>query len=117
MPRDNYTAACDKLMAPVIATLTKHMPKTPPTNMTHEELERWHYANGDTALAALHAAAADGEAAVEAAADAESDEIARLQDELDKTHGDLDDANAEIDHLTDKVSELEDELAEMKNLA
>ncbi len=70
--------------------------KTPPTNMTHEELERWHYANGDTALAAVHAAAADGEAAVEAATDAESDEI---------------------DHLKDKVFDLEEELAEMKNLA
>jgi len=90
--------------------------KTPPTNMTHDELERWHYADGDTALAALHAVAADGEAAIEAADEAESAEIQRLEDELDATGSELDDANTEINRLTDKVQEPEDELAELKNL-
>jgi polyhydroxyalkanoate synthesis regulator phasin len=91
--------------------------KTPPTNMTHEELERWHYADGDTALATMHAVAADGEAAIDEAEQCESSEIQRLKDELDTAGSELDDANEEIDRLTDRVAELEDELAELKNLA
>ncbi len=46
--------------------------------MTHEELERWHYANGDTALAAAHAAAADGAAETERL----TDEVFDLRAEL-----------------------------------
>lgn len=84
--------------------------KTPPTNMAHEELERWHYADGDTALATMHAVAADGE-------ECELAEIQRLKDELDTAGSELDDANEEIDRLTVRLAELEDELAELKNLA
>ena len=43
--------------------------KTPPTNLSHEELERWHYANGDTVLAAVHGDAAEFSAEAECLGD------------------------------------------------
>lgn len=47
--------------------------QTPPANMTHEELERWHYANGDTVLAQCHSLAAEGEAAQDEAEEREAE--------------------------------------------
>lgn len=86
-----------------------------PTNMTHDELERWHYANGNVQAAALHAITADGEAAMDEAEEAESEKVARLQDDLDTTCGELDDARAEIAELEQKVEELEDRIEELEN--
>lgn len=86
-----------------------------PTNLTHDELERWHYANGNVQAAALHAIAADGEEAIDAAEEAESKEITRLQDDLDTTCGELDDAYAEIAELEEKVGELQERIEELEN--
>jgi hypothetical protein len=68
--------------------------KTPPTNLSPEELERWHYANGDTALAAAHAhaRAVDGDANLRA-------DLDYFQAENDRLAGQVDDLAAEIEEL------------------
>lgn len=61
--------------------------KTPPTNLSPEELERWHYANGDTALAAAYASAVDGDADLRADLDyfqAENYRLAAKVEELER---------------------------------
>lgn len=88
-----------------------------PANMTHDELERWHYANGNVQAAALHAIASDGEAATEAAEEAESEEIKRLNEDLDSTCAELDDARAEIAELKGKIDELQNRIGELDPLA
>lgn len=42
------------------------VPNTPPPNMTPDELERWHYANGDTVLAEIYRQIAEGVDALKA---------------------------------------------------
>lgn len=86
-----------------------------PTNLTHDELERWHYANGNVQAAALHAIAADGEAALDEAEEAESAKIEQLETDLDTTCGELDDARAEIAELEEKIVELQERIGELEN--
>lgn len=61
-------------------------------NLSPEELERWHYATGDTALAAAYASAVDGDADLRA-------DLDYFQAENDRLAGQVDDLAAEIEEL------------------
>lgn len=83
-----------------------------PINMTTEELERWHYANGDLASAALYGRVVDGDE--ELRDDLAHAEVDREQAERERDNalGDLRDAEERIGDLEMKVDDLERQLQE-----
>lgn len=83
-----------------------------PSNMTPEELERWHYANGDTTSAALYGRVVDGDEELhEEIANAEVDRE-QAERERDNALDDLRDAEERIGDLELKVDDLERQLQE-----
>ena len=59
-----------------------------PSNMTPEELERWHYANGDTTGAALYGRVVDGDEELH-------EEIANAEDAAKRAERDAEHAHDE----------------------